>query len=297
MTRPGLCALAFAALLALGGCGGAPPPAREAGTDARIEDARRLAAVAFASGRYDQAAQLYVQALERAQARDDGAAMGDLGYDLAVVHLRRGDHAASLAASAAARAELRRHSLAPFPELLLVEAVALQRSGAAAAAAAAAAALTGSEEAVARRAQFVLGLVAADAADAAALGRVRAALPPSSDPEWRADLAELAARAAALAGDRPGARAAFLEAAGLRRDTLDYPGMARALAGAAASAREAGDGAGAAELYLRAGRSALLSAAGETVAEAWLAEADRLARAAGAREVLTALAELRARRR
>jgi hypothetical protein len=98
-------------------------------------------------------------------------------------------------------------------------------------------------------------------------------------------------------GDRVGARASFLEAAGLRRETLDYPGMARALAGAAASAREAGDAAGAAELYLRAGRSALLSGAGGPQAEAWLAEADRLARVAGDRDVLAALAELRARRR
>lgn len=295
--RAGRCASALAALLVLAACAPAPPPAREAGGDARIDDTRRLAALAFANARHDQAAQLYAQALERAQARDDGAAMGDLGYDLAVVHLRRGDAAASLAASAAARADLRRHGLAPFPELLLVEAVALHRSGEGAAAAAVAAALTEGEEAVARRARFVLGLVAADSADGAALARVRASLAPSAEPEWRADIAELGARAATLMGDRVGARAAFLEAAGLRRETLDYPGMARALAGAAASAREAGDAAGAAELYLRAGRSALLSGAGGPQAEAWLAEADRLARVAGDRDVLAALAELRARRR
>ncbi|MFO0294234.1 MAG: hypothetical protein ACK51F_12945 [Rhodospirillales bacterium] len=219
--RAGRCASALAALLALAACASAPPPAREAGGDARIDDARRLAALAFANARHDQAAQLYAQALERAQARDDGAAMGDLGYDLAVVHLRRGDAAASLAASAAARADLRRHGLAPFPELLLVEAVALHRSGEGAAAAAVAAALTEGQEAVARRARFVLGLVAADSADGAALARVRASLAPSAEPEWRADIAELGARAATLMGDRVGARASGLEAAGLRRETRD----------------------------------------------------------------------------
>jgi hypothetical protein len=118
-----LLAAASIALSACGGGGRAAAPAEP--FDAELASARRAAAFAFAQGRHDQATQLYRQALERAQARDDGEAIGDLGYDLAVAQLRRGDAAAARATAQATRAELSRRGLPVFAELALVEASAL----------------------------------------------------------------------------------------------------------------------------------------------------------------------------
>jgi tetratricopeptide (TPR) repeat protein len=261
-----------------------------------MESARRVAALAFAQGRHDQAVQLYGRALELAQARDDGMALGDLGHDLAVVQLRRGDAVASLAAITAARAELLRHGLPAFPELALVEAVSLYRLGRVRDAEALAIELAIDGTATGRRARFLLGLVAAERGDLAGLASARAGLVHHPDPEWRADDTELAARAAALGGDHLAARAAFAETADLRRETRDYPGMARALAAAAASAQAMGDRDAAAALYLRAGRSMVLSGGGAARAEAWLVAAERLATESANRAVLSDIAALRARR-
>ncbi len=280
----------------LAGCAAgthAPAPTAQ---DPRIEGARRVAALAFAQGRHDQAVQLYARALEFAQARDDGRALGDLGHDLAVVQLRRGDATASLAAAAAARAELLRHGLPAFPELALVEAVALHRLGRPRDAEALAGELAHDGAATGRRARFLIGLIAAERGDATGLAAARAGLVPDADPEWRADDTELAARAAALGGDHRAARTAFAACIDLRRETRDYPGMARALAAAAASAQAMGERDEAAALYLRAGRSMVLSGGGATRAEAWLSEAERLATQSGNRAVLADIAALRARR-
>lgn len=282
-------------VLSLCACAASPPAAPPPG-DARIDLAWRAAGLAFARGHFDQAARLYAEAIEHAQARDDGAALGDLGYELAVTQLRRGDPEASLAASAAARAELRRHGSPTFPELDLVEAVALQRAGRSEQAERAATALIETGGPVARRARFVLGLIAAERGDVAALSAQLAALGPSAQTEWRADRAELAARRAALEGDHAAAGAGFLAAADARREVLDYPGMARALAGAGASAAAAGDRAAAAALYLRAGRSQMLADGGAARAREWLSTAERIARDIDDRAVLAAIEGLRARR-
>jgi hypothetical protein len=287
-----------AALLALVVCGCAGSVDRPAAPlgDARLETARRAAGLAFARGHYDQAVRLYAQALAIAQERDDGAALGDIGFDLAVAQLRRGDPAASLAASAVARAELRRHGLAAFPELALVEAAALRRRGDGAAAERVATGLVDEGGDTARRARFLLGMIAADRGDAAGLSAHLTALAETTDPEWAADRAELAARLASLRGDHAVAGAGFAAAADLRRAALDYPGMARALAAGADSAVLRGDPAAAAALYLRAGRSQLLAGGGPESAEAWLGAAERIARETGDRGVLDALAALRSRR-
>lgn len=288
--------LLAAAAIALSACGGgrrAAAPAEPA--DAELASARRAAAFAFAQGRHDQAAQLYRQALERAQARDDGELIGDLGYDLAVAQLRRGDAAAARATSQGTRAELERRGLPVFAELVLVEASALYRLGDAGGAQERARGLSADAGPVGARARFLLGLVAADRRDLPALETALSSLAGAAGPEWAADRAELAARAATLRGDPRAARRDFAAAADLRRDTLDYPGMARALAGAGAAAASAGDRGDAADLFLRAGRSALLAGGQAPAAEAWLAEAERLARDVGDRAILEQVAALRAR--
>ncbi len=293
-----------AALLALGlvlsGCGlpgGWGGGAREpvARVDEQLEALRRNAALAFGQGRFDQARQLYRQALDRARIRDDGPAIGDVGYDLAVTELRRGEDAASLAVARATRAELVRRGLPVFAELHLVEAAALYRLERLEAAESAAIAIAGSGDAGARRARFLLGLVAADRGDLAALDARIASLGAPSDAEWQADRAELEGRAAALRGDDGAAIRHLVAASEWRRETLDYPGMARALGAAGAVAGRGGDAVRAADLFLRAGRSLLLAELRPAVAARWLAQAERYARSAGDSAILEAIADLRAR--
>lgn len=283
-----------ATLTACGG-GGRTDPASVVAEDPQLANARRVAALAFAQGRYDQAAQLYRAALARAQARDELPAIGDLGYDLAVTELRRGDAQAGLAAARGARAELDRRGGAVFAELQLVEAVALYRLEQRQPAEAMARAVSIGSDNAARRARFLLGLIAADRRDAPALQGVIESLGEATEPEWRADLVELRGHDAALRGDGATARTALVAAADLRRLALDYPSMARALAAAAAVAAGAGAGADAADLYLRAGRSLQLATTANPTADRWLAEAERLGRAAGRIDIVEAVAALRRR--
>ncbi|MBL8702356.1 MAG: hypothetical protein JNK67_28485 [Alphaproteobacteria bacterium] len=290
-----LAAILAAAMLA--SCGGGDRAVRAPVTleDTQLASARRVAALAFAQGRFDQAAPLYRAALARAQARDELGAIADLGYDLAVTELRRGDAGASLAAARAARGELERRGAPVFAELQLVEAAALYRGDQRDAAEPLARAVSLGDDAAARRARFLLGLIAADRRDGTALQGAIDALAEAPEPEWRADAAELRGRAAALRGDGAAARASLVAAADLRREVLDYPSMARALAAAAEVAAASGAAAEAADLYLRAGRSLQLATAAGPPAERWLGEAERLARASGRADIVAAVAALRAR--
>jgi hypothetical protein len=299
-----LAAFGLALGLALSACGmlgggagaGGGARARESVLDEQLESERRNAALAFGQGRFDQARQLYRQALGRARIRDDGVLLGDIGYDLAVTELRRGEDAESLATARAAQAELARRGLPVFAELRLVEAAALYRLERREAAEAVARPVAEGGDGAARRARFLLGLLAADRGDAAALDARIAALGEPTTGEWQADRAELEGRAAALRGDGGAAIRHFLAASDLRRAALDYPSMARALAAAGDVAGRTGDAARAADLYLRAGRSLLLADLRPGVAARWLAEAERFARSAGDAAILEAIADLRARR-
>ncbi len=288
---------ALAIVLTLAGCGGSGtlPLLAAIFRDTRLDSARATAALAFEQGRYDQAAQLYRTALDLARARDELRAIGDIGYDLAVTELRRGENAMSLRMATVTRLELQRRAAPVFAELRLVEAAALYRLGRADAAEPLAREVAAGVDTAALRGRFLLGLIAADRRDADALAAALGALGSDEAPEWRADRRELEAHAARLSGDRAAARAAFLAAAELRRDVLDYPSMARALAAAGETAERAGSAAEAADLYLRAGRSALLGSGGAARAEVWLATAERLARGAGETPILEAIAALRSR--
>ena len=110
----------------LAGCSAAPPPPPPA---APVEDdlmsGWRLARFALEERQYDQAAELYARVLERAYARDDLGAIGDVGYELAVVRLRQLDASGAAEQARQTREELRRRGQEQFAELYLVEAVAL----------------------------------------------------------------------------------------------------------------------------------------------------------------------------
>jgi tetratricopeptide (TPR) repeat protein len=282
--------LALAGLVLLAGCAAsAPSPESAAPVDQELMSAWQLARYAFEEGQYDQAAQIYARVLERAYARDDLGAIGDVGYELAVVRLRQLDPTAAAAQARQTRDELRRRGNEPFAELYLVEAVALYEMGeemdAVARAERAIALASRPGEPVATRAWFLKGRIAADHADAAGIRGALAALGRSPNPELAADRLELAGRLDLLEGRPERALPAFRQSADLRRDAKDYLGMARVLALAGEAAERAGLSADAADLYFRAGRSAEVE---RDLANArlWLGAAARLAATTGQAAIL-----------
>jgi tetratricopeptide (TPR) repeat protein len=282
--------LALAGLILLGGCAAsAPSPQPPAPVDQELMSAWQLARYAFEEGQYDQAAQMFARVLERAYARDDLGAIGDVGYELAVVRLRQLDPAAAAAQARQTRDELRRRGNEPFAELYLVEAVALYELGdevfAEARADRAIALAAAPGEPVAMRAWFLKGRIAAGSADAAGVSQALAALGRSPNPELQADRLELTGRLELLEGRPEHALPAFRNSANLRREAEDYLGMARVLARAGEAAERAGLSADAADLYFRAGRSAEVER--DVVnARRWLSAAARLAETTGQAAIL-----------
>jgi tetratricopeptide (TPR) repeat protein len=281
--------LALAGLILLAGCAAAPQPEPTAPVDQELMSGWRLARYAFEEGQYDQAAQMYARVLERAYARDDLGAIGDVGYELAVVRLRQLDPAAAAAQARRTRDELRRRGDEPFAELYLVEAVALYELGeehvAGTRAEEAIALASGPGEPVAMRAWFLKGRIAADDTDAAEVRRALAALGGSPNPELQADRLELTGRLELLEGRPERALSAFRDSADLRRDAEDYLGMARVLALGGAAAERAGLFADAADLFFRAGRSAEVERDFAN-ARRWLGAAARLAETTGQDAIL-----------
>lgn len=272
--------------LVLAGCGGkpadeGPPP------DNRLEQANRAGTRALSLNQTKEAIKQYRAALAVAYERDDAAAIGDVGYNLAVAQLRAGAAKDAAGTAREVRAELARRRQAPPAELILVQAAAAYRLGAAEEAMAHAQdVLTRSPlpPETATRAWYIRGAVSADRGDAQGLAQAMAAVPPSTQPDQEADRHELAGRAAMLSGDAARAASAFEQAADQRRLALDYRGMARALSFAGDAVLRQGRTEEAAVLFLRAGRSALLQgddATGRTL----LDRAQSLARQAGAADV------------
>jgi hypothetical protein len=256
--------------LVLAACiGGKDKPAGppEDQTLVRHEEAGK---VAYGLDRPDEALAQFQAALKQAQARDDLKAIGDLSFNLAVAQLRANRPQDALTTTQQARAELIRRGSQPFASLSLAEATALYRLGKRKAADALAAQVEASGDAdAAAGASFLRGLIADEAGSTEGLRQALARLSGASAPLRRADQQELQARLALREGDVAGARAAAMQAAGIRQEALDYRGMARALSVAALAAERTGDGEAAADLYLRAGRSAAAQSDADT-ARPWL---------------------------
>lgn len=273
-------AVCLALLLVLAGCGGAPSPPPADPVDRDLVAGWRLARFAFERGQYDQAADLYEQVLERAYARDDLRAIGDVGYELAVVDLRRGEPAAAAARAERIQDELTRRGAVPFAELYLVEGIARydegDRDAALASANEALAAASSPDDPVVAPALHLKGTVLADRGQASELAAIVAALGEPRVDALRANRLELVGRLDLLEQRPEAALPAFRESADLRRAGEDYRAMAQALA-LGAQAAEALDRDGeAADLYFRAGRSAEVEGQTED-ARRWLAAAARLA--------------------
>lgn len=212
---------------------------------------------AISLDRPEEAATQYARALERARARDDAAAIGDYGYDLAVAQLAANHPKQALASVRTTRAELALRGVASFPELDLAEATALYRLGEKQAADQLAARIVaGAEPAAAARADFLRGLIADDMGDPAGLSAALARLAQPASADQQADADELSARRDLRQGTFEAATNEAEQAADIRRASLDYRGMARALAVAADASQRAGNKQAAAEFYMRAGQSA-----------------------------------------
>jgi hypothetical protein len=255
----------------LAGCGGSGKPTLP--DDPVMERYTDAGRAALALERPEQSITQYSAALARAYQRDDTAAIGDLGFDLAVAELRAGQPDHALRTAREIEAELVRRSTAPVAALRLIEAVALYRSGQSTQADALAAQVeSASDHDAAARAAFLRGLIADDAGDAAGLHAALDKIAGAQGPEAEADAAELSARLSLRNGDASHARAQAEHAAERRRDLLDYRALARCLALAGKAAAQAGDGEAASRLYLRAGHSAA-EQGDKPAATVWLKQA------------------------
>ena len=273
---------ALALLFVLAGCGGTPPDPGPP-PDRRLEQVNQAGTRALTLNQTTEAIKQYRAALSLAYQRDDAAAIGDVGYNLAVAQLRAGVAADAVGTVREIRAELERRRQPAPAELLLVQAAAAYRLGAADEAMAAAQevlARTPLPPETATRAWFLRGAISADRGDTQGVAQALAAIPPSTQPDQEADRRELGGRAALLSGAFDRAALEFEQAADQRRLALDYRGMARALAFAGDATLRQGRTADASVYFLRAGRSALLQGDAAT-GRALLDRADQLARESG----------------
>jgi hypothetical protein len=261
--------------------------------DTMMRQDAHAAGQALSLERPNEAIAQYKLALERARARDDAAAIGDYGYDMAVAQLAANEPNAALATVRMTRSELARRGATSFAVLDLAEATACYRIDDKATSDRLASQVeAGADPVAALRASFLRGLIADQTDDVAGLDRAIARLAPAVLSDQQADLAELVARR----DIRQGAFAAAAEQAGhaadLRREALDYRGMARALVVAANAEAHAGHTRLAADYYMRAGQSA--AAQGDAItARPWLQRATELGDDAtlheAARSAITAL--------
>jgi hypothetical protein len=245
--------------------------------DTTLHQNARAAGAAFTLDRPEEAVTQYKRALERARARDDAAALGDYGYDLAVAQLAANHPDQALASVRLTRDELARRGVASFPELDLAEATALYRLGAKQESRGIAVRVAaGDDPTAAARARYLEGLIADETGDAAGLDAAIASLARPASADQQADMDELLARRDLGRSDFNAAIAEAARSADLRRTGLDYRGMARALSVAADAEAHAGNAQAAAELYMRAGQSA--GAQGDAdMARTWLQRAAELA--------------------
>lgn len=249
-------ALAITMIL-IAGCASETPKPDDRSADEVLGLNDRAARLAFQQGQYRQATRLFREVLADAYKRDDLDAIVDAQYNAAASHVKIREYDPALELLISAKGELSRRGRALPDDIGLLESTVLYRQGdrdrAATVAQRIAATSTGQ---AGKRAQFLLGLIAADRGNTADLRAALAHLGGSSDTRLQADRAELAAYLHLLEGRYDRASAAFLEVAARRTADSDYRGTMRSLAAAGESDERAGRIGDAAGHFLRAGRSA-----------------------------------------
>jgi tetratricopeptide (TPR) repeat protein len=284
--------LAAGMLMAAGwlaaGCGTSPKQPAGPPVDTNLERLNRAARAAFENGQIDQAAQLYRRALDQALMRAEAVAITDARYNLATCLMTMGEESRALEMVEQAQAELTRDGRAIPADVHLLQATILYRSGRNSEAWQVTDGIVRENPSppplVLQRTYFLRGLIADAAGDVARLRAAIERMPPVSDSTLQADRSELTGRLAMLEGRWDEAVTALDDAAGLRRQDLDYRRMAISLALSARACEEAGRTEDAARRYLEAGRSAALS--GEKAnAVQWLDNAVRLSEAANTPDI------------
>ncbi|MCP1243113.1 hypothetical protein GOB86_01860 [Acetobacter lambici] len=250
--------LVLAAPLLLAGCGASQskPTAQD---DAAWDQAMLAGRDSFELGRYTVAVSQYRKAANLALVRDDGTAVAEAGYDLAVSQLAANAPAQALQTTQATRQAVQLRGAQDMTSLDLVEAASHYRLGHYAQAVASAGhAMQSSDTALAARAALVMGLAADAQGDQSGLQTAATYLNSLKQPlslTQQADRAEIQARM--LGRSNPAlAEQQAEEAADLRQSEGSYHDMARALALAARIAASQGDQAKAHALWARAAQSA-----------------------------------------
>jgi tetratricopeptide (TPR) repeat protein len=276
------------AILALGGCGSAPPKQEGPAKDQALERFNRAGRLAFDKGRLQQAANFYRKALDQAYVRDDTDAILDAQYNLAFCLMYLRSHEEALGVVQNAKTEMALAGGVNSVDFLLLEATILYSSG-------------NSDEAwkitdqilsiptagssvIQSKTQFLRGLIASKQGDTGQLRTAITALGQPEDPRLRADRQELIGHLAMTELSWNVAIEAFDRAAKLRREALDYRAMVRVLALAGQASEAAGHAKAASIRYLRAGRSAVLQGLFDD-ARKWLNQAVQIADTAGEAQV------------
>jgi len=254
--------LALTTLLAACASAPLPPPEPAPPLQDRLEAQNRAARTAFEKGRFQQAADLYAQALGTATAMDDSPAIVDAHYNRAVSMMLSENYAEARLSVARAEGELSRSGRTQPPELTLLAATLAYRTGEDDIAWDLTASLIGAGGAgntqITERTWFIRGLLAKRREDRAMLDTAITALGGSLDADTQADRLELEGYRAAADGNLEAAIAA-LDAASLHRNEVgDYRGKSRSLVAAAEVLEVMGRKREAANRFLRAGRSAAL---------------------------------------
>ncbi|MFT8418245.1 MAG: hypothetical protein ABF636_05340 [Acetobacter sp.] len=250
--------LVLATPLVLAGCGASQtkPTALD---DAAWDQAMTAGRDSFDLGRYTVAVSQYRKAANLALVRDDGTAVAEAGYDLAVSQLAANTPADALQTTQATRQAVQLRGGAEQFSLDLVEAASHYRLGHFAQAIPLAAhAMLSPDTSVAARAALVMGLAADAQGDQTALRNAASYLSGLKAPlsaTQQADRAEIQARMLRQSNPALALQQAE-EAAGLCQDEGAYHDMARALALAARIAASQGDQAKAHVLWARAAQSA-----------------------------------------
>jgi len=281
--------LLTAAILAVGGCGSAPPKQEGPEVDQALERFNRAARLAFDKGRLQQAASFYRKALDRAYVRDDTAAILDAQYNLALCLMNLQSYQEALGVVRNANSEMALAGRGLSVDFLLLEATILHSSGNSAEAWKITDKILSipaqDASVITSKTHFLRGLIASQQGDMDQLRAAITALGQPEQPRLRADLQELAGHLAMAEHNWDAAVEAFDGAAKLRREALDYRAMVRVLALAGKASEKAGRAKEASIRYLRAGRSAVLQGLFDDALK-WLNRAEQIADRTGEAQIV-----------